>query len=38
VDIVRNHPASVNPLIKSNNLLNNALAMQQAIRKVRTKA
>ena len=25
VDIVRNHPGSVNPLIKSNNLLNNAL-------------
>ena len=33
VDVVRNHPGSVNPLIKSNNLLNNALAMQQAIRK-----
>ena len=32
VDVVRNHPASVNPLIKSNNLLNNALAMQQAFR------
>jgi branched-chain amino acid aminotransferase len=32
VSIVRNHPASLNPLIKSNNLLNNALAMQQAIR------
>jgi branched-chain amino acid aminotransferase len=31
VSIVRNHPASLNPLIKSNNLLNNALAMQQAI-------
>ena len=25
VDIIRNHPRSVNPLIKSNNLLNNAL-------------
>ena len=32
VPVVRNHPGSVNPLIKSNNLLNNALAMQQAIR------
>src|SRR4051794_12466259 len=27
--IVRNHPGTVNPLIKSNNLLNNALAMQE---------
>jgi branched-chain amino acid aminotransferase len=33
VSIVRNHPASVNPLIKSNNLLNNALAMQEAVRR-----
>ncbi|HXG89142.1 MAG TPA: aminotransferase class IV [Vicinamibacterales bacterium] len=33
VDIIRNHPKSVNPLIKSNNLLNNALCMQQAMRK-----
>jgi len=33
VDVVRNHPASVNPLIKSNNLLNNALAMQEAFRR-----
>lgn len=32
VDIVRNHPASVNPMIKSNNLMNSALAMQQAIK------
>ncbi len=32
VDIVRNHPATVNPRIKSNNLLNNALAMQEAAR------
>ncbi len=30
VPVVRNHPDSVNPRIKSNNLLNNALAMQQA--------
>jgi len=30
VGIVRNHPGTVNPLIKSNNLLNNALAMQEA--------
>ena len=33
VDIIRNHPRSVNPLIKSNNLLNNALCMQEALRK-----
>ena len=33
VAIVRNHPGSVNPLIKSNNLLNNALAMQEAVRR-----
>jgi branched-chain amino acid aminotransferase len=32
VPIMRNHPASVNPVIKSNNLLNNAIAMQQAHR------
>ena len=32
VSIVRNHPGSVNPLIKSNNLLNNALAMQEAVK------
>jgi branched-chain amino acid aminotransferase len=30
VDVLRNHPRSVNPAIKSNNLLNNALAMQAA--------
>ena len=30
--IVRNHPQALNPHIKSNNLLNNALAMQEAIR------
>ncbi len=33
VGIVRNHPESVNPIIKSNNLLNNALAMQEAFRR-----
>jgi branched-chain amino acid aminotransferase len=33
VDILRNHPASVSPLIKANNLLNNALAMQEANRR-----
>ena len=33
VNIVRNHPGTVNPLIKSNNLLNNALAMQEAFRR-----
>lgn len=32
VPVVRNHRESVDPAIKSNNLLNNALAMQQAIR------
>ena len=30
--IVRNHPQALNPRIKSNTLLNNALAMQEAIR------
>ena len=30
--VVRNHPQAINPRIKSNNLLNNALAMQEAIR------
>ena len=33
VSILRNHPGSVNPIIKSNNLLNNAIAMQEALRK-----
>lgn len=33
VSIMRNHPDSVNPIIKSNNLLNNALAMQEANRR-----
>jgi branched-chain amino acid aminotransferase len=32
VDVVRNHPESVNPMIKSNNLMNTALAMQEALR------
>lgn len=32
VPVLRNHPGSVNPIIKSNNLLNNAIAMQQALR------
>jgi branched-chain amino acid aminotransferase len=32
VDVVRNHPGSVNPMIKSNNLMNSALAMQAAIK------
>jgi branched-chain amino acid aminotransferase len=31
VPIQRNAPAALNPLIKSNNLLNNALAMQRAL-------
>ena len=30
--VMRNHPDALNPRIKSNNLLNNALAMQEAIR------
>jgi branched-chain amino acid aminotransferase len=30
VPVLRNHPGSVNPIIKSNNLLNNAIAMQAA--------
>jgi branched-chain amino acid aminotransferase len=33
VPILRNHPGSVNPIIKSNNLLNNAIAMQEANRR-----
>jgi branched-chain amino acid aminotransferase len=33
VGIVRNHPNTVNPMIKSNNLLNNALAMQEAFKR-----
>ncbi len=32
VSTVRNHPGTVNPMIKSNNLLNNALAMQEAVK------
>ena len=30
--VLRNHPAAIDPQIKSNNLLNNLLAMQEAIR------
>lgn len=33
VGVVRNHPGSVNPIIKSNNLLNNALGNQEALRR-----
>ncbi|MPY88139.1 MAG: branched-chain amino acid aminotransferase [Luteitalea sp.] len=33
VSVVRNHPEAVNPRIKSNNLLNNALAMQEAYKR-----
>jgi branched-chain amino acid aminotransferase len=36
--VMRNHPQSVNPMIKSNNLLNNALAMQEALRRGGTEA
>src|SRR6185295_15729566 len=32
VRIRRNHPHALDPMIKSNNLLNNALAMQEALR------
>ncbi|HXD17264.1 MAG TPA: aminotransferase class IV [Vicinamibacterales bacterium] len=32
VDVIRNHPESVNPMIKSNNLMNSALAMQEALK------
>jgi branched-chain amino acid aminotransferase len=33
VSTVRNHPGSVSPMIKSNNLLNNAIAAQEAARR-----
>jgi branched-chain amino acid aminotransferase len=33
VSVIRNHPDTVNPQIKSNNLLNCALAMQEAVRR-----
>jgi branched-chain amino acid aminotransferase len=33
VSVHRNHPQALNPMIKSNNLLNNALAMQEAYRR-----
>jgi branched-chain amino acid aminotransferase len=33
VSVVRNHPETVNPMIKSNNLMNSALAMQEAYRR-----
>lgn len=33
VDVVRNHPQSVNPMIKSNNLMNSAMAAQQALKR-----
>ena len=33
VDVVRNHPKAVNPMIKSNNLMNQALAAQQAFQR-----
>jgi branched-chain amino acid aminotransferase len=33
VGIRRNHPTALNPMIKSNNLLNNALAMQEALQR-----
>jgi branched-chain amino acid aminotransferase len=32
VSVRRNHPDALNPAIKSNNLINNALAMQEALR------
>ena len=33
VNVVRNHPQSVNPMIKSNNLMNSALAAQEAAKR-----
>ena len=33
VDVVRNHPQTVNPAIKSNNLMNSALAAQQGLKR-----
>lgn len=33
VSVVRNHPGALDPLIKSNNLLNPAMAMQEALRR-----
>ena len=36
--IIRNHPGAINPRIKSNNLLNNALAMQEAFTQGATEA
>ena len=33
VDVIRNHPQSVNPMIKSNNLMNSALAAQEAFKR-----
>lgn len=33
VDIVRNHPQSVSPMIKCNNLMNSALAAQEALKR-----
>jgi branched-chain amino acid aminotransferase len=33
VDVVRNHPQSVNPMIKSNNLMNPALAAQEGLKR-----
>ena len=33
VSVRRNHPQALNPMIKSNNLLNNALAMQEALKR-----
>ena len=32
VSVRRNHPQALNPMIKSNNLINNALAMQEALK------
>jgi branched-chain amino acid aminotransferase len=33
VSVRRNHPSALNPMMKSNNLINNALAMQEALTK-----
>ena len=33
VSVRRNHPQALNPMMKSNNLINNAMAMQQALQR-----
>ena len=38
VSVRRNHPQALNPMIKSNNLINNALAMQEALKQRRRRS